>query len=100
MPNVLVTANDVARGKPDPEPYLLAASQLGIAASECVVVEDAPAGIQSALNAGMQVIAIATTHSTTDLTNANIIARHIIDVQISKDNSQSENGLIIQVAKM
>lgn len=100
MPNVLITANDVTRGKPDPEPYLLAASRLGMAPSECVVVEDAPAGIQAALNAGMRVIAVATTHSTAELTNADVIARCIADVQISKSNSSAVNGLTIRVAGM
>ena len=44
-PEVLVTGDDVERGKPDPEPYLRAAAVLGIPAAECVVVEDAPAGV-------------------------------------------------------
>ena len=99
-PNILVTADDVTRGKPDPEPYLLAASQLGIAPNECVVVEDAPAGIQAALNAGMRVIAVATTHSAAALTTADVVARGIIDVQISQGGLRSTNGLTIQVAKL
>lgn len=98
MPNVLVTANDVTRGKPDPEPYLLAASQLGIAPSECVVVENAPAGIQAALNACMRVIAVATTHSATELTSADILAGSITDVQISESNCSVSNGLTIQIS--
>ena len=100
MPKVLVTANDVARGKPDPEPYLLAASRLGVAPNQCVVLEDAPAGIQAALNAGMQVIAVATTHTATELANAHIVAQRIVDLQISKSNFHSTNGLTIQVASL
>jgi len=48
----------VAKGKPEPDPYLLGAEKLGLAATSCVVAEDAPAGILSGLNAGCAVIAI------------------------------------------
>lgn len=60
IPHTLVTAEDVALGKPDPAPYALAAQRLGFAASDCVVLEDTPAGIQSGRAAGAQVIGIAT----------------------------------------
>jgi mannitol-1-/sugar-/sorbitol-6-phosphatase len=60
-PEFLVTADDVARSKPHPEGYLLAASRLGVAPSTCVVIEDAPAGIEAARAAGMRVIGISTT---------------------------------------
>ena len=56
LPRLLVCAGDVVRGKPDPEPYLLAASRLGLAPADCLVFEDAPAGIASALQAGCQVV--------------------------------------------
>ena len=55
-------AEDVARGKPCPDAYLLAARGLGAAPAECLVIEDAPPGIQAARAAGMQVIGLATTH--------------------------------------
>lgn len=62
-PRVVVTADDVLRGKPDPEPYLLAARRLGITdPSRCLVFEDAPAGVASAAVAGMRCIAVVTTH--------------------------------------
>ncbi|MFN2479594.1 MAG: HAD family hydrolase [Pseudonocardiaceae bacterium] len=57
-PHVLVTADDVERGKPAPECYLLAAARLGILPAGCVVVEDAPAGVRAALAAGMRCIGI------------------------------------------
>jgi mannitol-1-/sugar-/sorbitol-6-phosphatase len=63
VPRVLVTADNVTNGKPHPEPYLLGAAALGVDASECLVFEDAPAGIDSALAAGMQVAALTTTHA-------------------------------------
>ncbi|MGB7797594.1 MAG: HAD-IA family hydrolase [Pseudonocardiaceae bacterium] len=57
-PQVLVTADDVERGKPAPDCYLLAAARLGILPAGCVVVEDAPAGVRAALAAGMRCIGI------------------------------------------
>ncbi len=56
----VASRDDVARGKPDPEIYLLVARQLGVPAAECLVVEDSPAGVKAALIAGMAVIAVST----------------------------------------
>lgn len=56
----IVTADDVTNGKPDPEPFLLAATQLGVDPTRCRAYEDAPAGIASARAAGMEVIDVAT----------------------------------------
>ncbi|WP_287147787.1 HAD-IA family hydrolase [Aeromonas sp.] len=58
LPAVLVGAEDVIKGKPDPEPYLLAAAWLGVAPADCLVFEDAPAGIESALRAGSTVVQV------------------------------------------
>jgi sugar-phosphatase len=58
VPSVLVGANDVLRGKPDPEPYLAAAAELGVSPVDCVVFEDAPAGIRAGLAAGMRVVVV------------------------------------------
>lgn len=58
LPRWLIGAEDVVRGKPAPEPYLLAARRLGLAPADCLVFEDAPAGIRSALQAGCQVVQI------------------------------------------
>lgn len=57
-PAVFITAELVARGKPQPDAYLLGAQRLGLAATACVVVEDAPAGILAGLNAGCRVISV------------------------------------------
>jgi mannitol-1-/sugar-/sorbitol-6-phosphatase len=67
VPGVLVCAEDVRHGKPSPEVYLLAAAGLGVSPGDCVVVEDAPAGIQAARAAGMRVVAVTTTHHSEDL---------------------------------
>jgi sugar-phosphatase len=59
-PIALITSSDIKNGKPAPDPYLKAAEVLGIAASDCVVVEDAPAGIRAGKSAGAKVIGIST----------------------------------------
>jgi len=56
--DVTVCGEDVRRGKPDPEPYLLAAARLGVPAAGCVVLEDSPTGIAAARAAGCPVIAV------------------------------------------
>ena len=62
VPPVLVCAEDVTRGKPSPDAYLLAARELGVSPPDCLVVEDAPAGVQAARAAGMTVVGLTTTH--------------------------------------
>ena len=61
-PRFLVTADDVAQGKPDPAPYLLGAARTGFPPGRCLVFEDAPAGVVSAQAAGIPVIGLRTTH--------------------------------------
>lgn len=59
--NVIISGDDLELGKPHPDPYLTAAKNLNLAPSECLVVENAPLGIESAKNAGMYCIAIKST---------------------------------------
>lgn len=66
-PEVFVTADDVVRGKPDPEPFLLAAERLGADPSRCLVVEDAVAGIAAARAAGCSVLALIGTEEADEL---------------------------------
>jgi mannitol-1-/sugar-/sorbitol-6-phosphatase len=73
VPKVLVTANDVANGKPHPEPYLKGAKLLGVSPADCLVIEDAPAGIQSAHAGGMKVVGITSTYGADALTNADAV---------------------------
>jgi sugar-phosphatase len=61
-PRVMVTADDVERGKPAPDCFLLAAERLGVDARDCLVWEDAPAGIAAAEAAGAEVMVISATH--------------------------------------
>ncbi|MCF1594457.1 HAD family hydrolase [Streptomyces muensis] len=66
-PKTMIAADDITRGKPDPEPYLLAARQLGVDPAHCVVFEDAPAGLQAGRAAGMTTVAFTTTHQAHEL---------------------------------
>jgi sugar-phosphatase len=73
VPAVLVTADDVPQGKPDPAPYRLAAQRLGVHPRRCLAIEDAAAGIHSARAAGCTVIAVTGTAPAADLTDADLI---------------------------
>jgi sugar-phosphatase len=72
-PAVLVTADSIERGKPDPEPFLLGAAHLGVAPGRCLVLEDAPRGIASARAAGIPVVAFRTTHPESELEGADFV---------------------------
>jgi sugar-phosphatase len=63
----MITAHDITRGKPDPEPYLKGATVLGFAPQDCVVIEDAAAGVRSGKAAGARVMALQTTETNDDL---------------------------------
>jgi len=67
IPEKIVTSDDVQHGKPDPEPYLKGAALLGLPASECVVFEDAPAGIRAGKAAGARVVALPTSSPENEL---------------------------------
>jgi mannitol-1-/sugar-/sorbitol-6-phosphatase len=67
LPGLFITSNDITNGKPHPEPYRKGAAGLGFAPEECIVVEDALAGIAAGRNAGARVIAFTTTASITDI---------------------------------
>lgn len=79
-PPVLITADDVARGKPDPEGYRLAAGRLGAAPQDCLVIEDAHPGIAAGRAAGMRVLALATTHAAATLRGADAVAAGLWEV--------------------
>jgi sugar-phosphatase len=74
VPGVLVSSDQVARGKPAPDPYLLAAERLGVDPAGCLVLEDAPAGIAAGRAAGMTVWAVVTTHPPGELGDAHRVA--------------------------
>jgi sugar-phosphatase len=82
VPEVMITADDVVRGKPDPEPYLKGAQRLGFDPRECLVIEDAPAGIQAAHAGGMKVIGIASTFASSELKAADDVVRTLAHIQV------------------
>ena len=75
VPAELVTAADVARGKPHPDPYLLGAERLGFDPADCVVFEDAPAGAEAALEAGVGLV-VGVSEKALD-TEADIVVRDL-----------------------
>jgi mannitol-1-/sugar-/sorbitol-6-phosphatase len=83
VPAVLVCAEDVRCGKPSPDVYLLAATRLGVSPRECLVVEDAPAGIQAARAAGIRVVAVTTTHPLEELP-ADLCIRALTDIHLGR----------------
>lgn len=70
VPELLITFDDVVKGKPDPEPFLLGATRAGVSPELSWVIEDAVAGIQSGLAAGATVVAVASTHDRAELSAA------------------------------
>lgn len=66
-PQVLITPEQVSQGKPDPAPYILGAAKLGVDIGQCIVFEDAPAGVKSGVAAGASVIGVLTQFDTTAL---------------------------------
>ncbi len=73
IPPTMITASDITRGKPDPQPYLAGANALGFDPRTCLVFEDAPSGILSAQAAGARVIGIPTTYPQDELSTADCI---------------------------
>ncbi len=88
VPPVLVTGELVRSGKPSPDPYLLAAQRLGVDPARCVVVEDAPTGVQAGLAAGASVIGVATTVGAEELA----AAHHVVDVLTRLSTASGDDG--------
>jgi mannitol-1-/sugar-/sorbitol-6-phosphatase len=81
-PKVLVSADDVSKGKPDPEPYLMGAKLLGINPTECLVIEDAPAGIRAAHAGGMKAIGITSTYPASELQEADAVVQKLAQIKV------------------
>ena len=86
VPSIMVSAEDVTNGKPDPEAYLKGANLTGFSPEQCLVVEDAPAGISAAKSAGMKVVAVATTHRKDELTEADVVVESVADVRFDVES--------------
>jgi beta-phosphoglucomutase family hydrolase len=80
----IVTAEDVSRGKPDPEVFLTAAERIGIDPSRCVVFEDALVGIEAAHRGGMKVVAVATTNLIETLKAADLAVHRLDELSVDQ----------------
>ena len=76
----IITGDEVPRAKPFPDPYLMAARQLGLGPEECVVVENAPLGIEAARNAKMYCVAVETTLGKEYLKSADLVVKKVTDL--------------------
>lgn len=90
VPDVFVCGDDVADGKPSPVGYLMAAAALGVDPADCVVVEDAPAGVAAGCAAGSRVLAVTTTHTADRLTDADMVVADLSEVRIHLGDNQIE----------
>jgi len=81
---IIVGAEDVSKGKPDPEGYLKAAKELGVEAEQCLVLEDSLYGIKSAKAAGMKCIAVTTTYDKNFLLDADLIVGSLSEISLEK----------------
>jgi sugar-phosphatase len=89
VPEVLVTSDDVKNGKPHPEPYLKGAQGVGFAPEDCLVIEDAPAGIEAALAAGMKVVGITSTYAAGAIEHANAVIGKLGQIRITSNGAGS-----------
>jgi mannitol-1-/sugar-/sorbitol-6-phosphatase len=85
VPAQLVSADDVNAGKPDPEPYMVAARKLRLHPSDCLAIDDSPAGIESASRAGCMTLALLTTHPRSELPDADVYANDLSSVRVSNN---------------
>jgi sugar-phosphatase len=89
LPKVMVAADDVINGKPHPEPYLKGAELLGVNPSECLVIEDAPAGIRAAHAGDMKVIGLTSTYPATALSEADLVIQRLQQLRVGRDGVQN-----------
>lgn len=97
VPEKMITSTDIVNGKPDPEPYLKGAVLLGIAPQDCLVFEDAPAGIRSGKAAQSRVVAFQTTESDELLRQAGAdwIVRDASAVHVAADGGRQKISLVL-----
>lgn len=100
QPDIFVVAEDVEQGKPNPDPYLLAARKCGADSARCVVFEDAPSGVRSGRAAGCKVVGLLTTHSREQMEEAepDILVKDLSNISIEiKDSGGLEISVINHV---
>jgi sugar-phosphatase len=98
LPKKMITSNDITHGKPNPEPFLKGASVLGFRASDCVVFEDVPAGVQAGKSSGARVIAFTTTVAEPALKEAGAawILKNCADVHVRNHGADLSLLLTLQ----
>jgi mannitol-1-/sugar-/sorbitol-6-phosphatase len=89
LPHTLVTAEQVRQGKPHPEGYLKAAGLLRLEPHDCLVIEDAPAGVQAAHAAGSRVIGVTTTFSAAELDEADFVVPSLAGLRLASTANES-----------
>lgn len=94
IPEVLITADEVVNGKPHPEPYLKGAERLGLHPGQCMVIEDAPAGIQSAHGGGMKVVAMTSTYPVSQLKQADAVVTSLSQIRVG---TETDSRLAVRV---
>ena len=94
VPATLMAADQVAKGKPEPEGYLLAATALGVEPEACLVIEDAPVGIEAARRAGIRVVAVSTTHGPAEL-ETRWVVDSLEDLRPARTGSPGEFGALL-----
>jgi sugar-phosphatase len=87
-PRVLITAELTPRGKPDPSGYRLGADRLGFPPGECVAIEDSPAGLRAARDAGMFAVGVTNTHSASELDGAHVVIASLRELEVLLDPGQ------------
>jgi sugar-phosphatase len=96
IPDVLVTADEVTKGKPHPEPYLKGAQMLGFDPKDCLVIEDAPAGIRAAHAGGMNAIAITSTFPPEELKEADAVITALSQIRV---RANGDNSLVVELCR-
>jgi mannitol-1-/sugar-/sorbitol-6-phosphatase len=89
-PSRIISADDVERGKPDPEPYRKGAELLGFEPKKCLVVEDAPSGVGAGKAAGSRVLAVLGTHSAEDLRAADWVVASLEGLAVTANQDGLE----------
>ena len=98
VPPNMVSADEVANGKPHPEPYLAGAAAVGFRASECLVFEDAPSGIRSAQSAGATAIGVLTTYTPEEIAFAGVVIRSLASARMLGEDERNQLRLEIASA--
>lgn len=96
LPEKLVTADRVTRGKPDPEPFLVGAAMLGIAPADCVVFEDSPSGVAAGRAARCTVVATTFSHSAESLRSAHYLVSDLTGIRIESAGDE----IVIQLTPL